>query len=463
MAATARLIDAGVRADEAVVGLGDQDRTDLANDALRLAQHELGDRRILVPLPSTTASANGDGSIDASSTVRPSALLTILLVTTRTSPLSSGVSAVGRGVGARAPASRVPASISGRPARPKICSACHGCESCRPAPKTSRRSSIVAEIWPGTNMAPWFPTSSIQRRGARCRASRSPTSRTTAPVAHGTVRVAFNRPEVRNAFRPHTVDELYTALDHARMSTDVGCVLLTGNGPSAEGRRVGVLQRRRPTHPRPRRLQVRGGRRRRNGRRDAAASSRARRTAAHPRGAAADPVHAQGRRSASCPGGRPAAGTACTSSAISPSPAASTPASSRPTPMSPASTVASARPTSPARSGRSSPARSSSSATSTPPRTRTGWGWSTRSSPHADLEATALEWGARDQRQEPHRAADAEVLVQPDRRRSRRPAGLRRRGNASRVHDRRGAGGRDAFLEKRDPDWSRTPGCSEVC
>src|SRR5215469_8652755 len=30
----------------------------------------------------------------------------------------------------------------------------------------------------------------------------------------GTVRVAFNRPEVRNAFRPHTVDELYTALDH---------------------------------------------------------------------------------------------------------------------------------------------------------------------------------------------------------------------------------------------------------
>lgn len=49
---------------------------------------------------------------------------------------------------------------------------------------------------------------------------------------HGTVRVAFNRPEVRNAFRPHTVDELYTALDHARMSTDVGCVLLTGNGPS---------------------------------------------------------------------------------------------------------------------------------------------------------------------------------------------------------------------------------------
>lgn len=48
----------------------------------------------------------------------------------------------------------------------------------------------------------------------------------------GTVRVAFNRPEVRNAFRPQTVDELYTALDHARQWSDVGCVLLTGNGPS---------------------------------------------------------------------------------------------------------------------------------------------------------------------------------------------------------------------------------------
>jgi len=51
-------------------------------------------------------------------------------------------------------------------------------------------------------------------------------------VDQGTVRIAFNRPEVRNAFRPHTVDELYTALDHARQSIDVGVVLLTGNGPS---------------------------------------------------------------------------------------------------------------------------------------------------------------------------------------------------------------------------------------
>ena len=48
----------------------------------------------------------------------------------------------------------------------------------------------------------------------------------------GTVRVAFNRPEVRNAFRPQTVDELFTALEHARCTSDVGCVLITGNGPS---------------------------------------------------------------------------------------------------------------------------------------------------------------------------------------------------------------------------------------
>jgi naphthoate synthase len=45
-------------------------------------------------------------------------------------------------------------------------------------------------------------------------------------------RVAFNRPEVRNAFRPQSVDELYRALDHARQDTAIGVVLVTGNGPS---------------------------------------------------------------------------------------------------------------------------------------------------------------------------------------------------------------------------------------
>ncbi|MGL4339402.1 MAG: 1,4-dihydroxy-2-naphthoyl-CoA synthase [Rhodoglobus sp.] len=45
-------------------------------------------------------------------------------------------------------------------------------------------------------------------------------------------RIAFNRPEVRNAFRPQSVDELYRTLDHARQNTAIGVVLITGNGPS---------------------------------------------------------------------------------------------------------------------------------------------------------------------------------------------------------------------------------------
>ena len=45
-------------------------------------------------------------------------------------------------------------------------------------------------------------------------------------------RIAFDRPEVRNAFRPHSVDELYRALDIARQDARIGVVLLTGNGPS---------------------------------------------------------------------------------------------------------------------------------------------------------------------------------------------------------------------------------------
>ena len=50
--------------------------------------------------------------------------------------------------------------------------------------------------------------------------------------ANAIVRIAFDRPEVRNAFRPHTVDELYRTFDHARRSPDIGTILLTGNGPS---------------------------------------------------------------------------------------------------------------------------------------------------------------------------------------------------------------------------------------
>ena len=48
----------------------------------------------------------------------------------------------------------------------------------------------------------------------------------------GIVRIAFNRPDVRNAFRPRTVDELAAAPKHAAEDSRVGVVLLTGNGPS---------------------------------------------------------------------------------------------------------------------------------------------------------------------------------------------------------------------------------------
>ncbi|MCX6486313.1 MAG: 1,4-dihydroxy-2-naphthoyl-CoA synthase [Rhodoluna sp.] len=53
-------------------------------------------------------------------------------------------------------------------------------------------------------------------------------------VSLGVVRVAFNRPEVRNAFRPQTVDELNRTLLHAAEDSKVGVILLTGNGPSSK-------------------------------------------------------------------------------------------------------------------------------------------------------------------------------------------------------------------------------------
>ncbi len=49
-----------------------------------------------------------------------------------------------------------------------------------------------------------------------------------------TIRIAINRPELRNAFRPQTVDELLRALNFSRSFHDVGTILLTGNGPSSK-------------------------------------------------------------------------------------------------------------------------------------------------------------------------------------------------------------------------------------
>jgi naphthoate synthase len=52
----------------------------------------------------------------------------------------------------------------------------------------------------------------------------------------GIARIAFNRPEVRNAFRPDTLFEMYEAFQDARDDEGIGVVLLTGNGPSRDGK-----------------------------------------------------------------------------------------------------------------------------------------------------------------------------------------------------------------------------------
>lgn len=54
----------------------------------------------------------------------------------------------------------------------------------------------------------------------------------TFKYANGVARIAFNRPEVRNAFRPKTVSELLEALIICHESQEIGVVLLTGEGPS---------------------------------------------------------------------------------------------------------------------------------------------------------------------------------------------------------------------------------------
>ncbi|MEX0647100.1 MAG: 1,4-dihydroxy-2-naphthoyl-CoA synthase [Balneolaceae bacterium] len=51
----------------------------------------------------------------------------------------------------------------------------------------------------------------------------------------GVARIAFNRPEVRNAFRPKTLFELEEALVDAREDTSIGVILLTGEGPAKDG------------------------------------------------------------------------------------------------------------------------------------------------------------------------------------------------------------------------------------
>jgi naphthoate synthase len=106
-------------------------------------------------------------------------------------------------------------------------------------------------------------------------------------ITEPTVRVAFIRPELRNAFRPHTVDELYRVLDHSRMSPDVGVVLPTGNGPSPKDGGWAFCS------GGDQRIRGRSGYQYASGE-TADTVDVARAATAHSGGAAADPVHAQG-------------------------------------------------------------------------------------------------------------------------------------------------------------------------
>ncbi len=58
----------------------------------------------------------------------------------------------------------------------------------------------------------------------------------TFDKADGMARIAFNRPEVRNAFRPKTIDEMIEAFKLAWTDPEIGVVLLTGNGPAKDGK-----------------------------------------------------------------------------------------------------------------------------------------------------------------------------------------------------------------------------------
>ncbi|MFW5904966.1 MAG: 1,4-dihydroxy-2-naphthoyl-CoA synthase [bacterium] len=57
----------------------------------------------------------------------------------------------------------------------------------------------------------------------------------TYKTSNGVARIAINRPEVRNAFRPETLDELIVAFRDAGENPEIGVVLLTGEGPAEDG------------------------------------------------------------------------------------------------------------------------------------------------------------------------------------------------------------------------------------
>ena len=266
------------------------------------------------------------------------------------------------------------------------------------------------------------------------------------------VRVAFDRPEVRNAFRPHTVDELYRVLDHARQSGDVGCVLLTGNGPSPKDGGwafcSGGDQRIRGKD----RLPVQ-----RPGARAHAGRAGPRGAPAHPRGAAPDPVHAQDRHRAGARVGRRRRPLAARG--VRPDDrvrGARAVQADRPR-RGLGRRAGSGRPTSPARSARSSPARSSCSPTTYDAADAHRMGMVNRVVPHAQLEQVGLDWAARICRKSPTAQRMFKFAMNAHRRRADRPAGLRRRDDPPDLHDRRGHRGARRLPREAGPRLVRVP------
>lgn len=78
------------------------------------------------------------------------------------------------------------------------------------------------------------PTSAI-RPGANWQEVK-PYQDITYHKADGMARIAFNRPEVRNAFRPETINEMIEAFEDAWEDSSIGVILLTGNGPARDGK-----------------------------------------------------------------------------------------------------------------------------------------------------------------------------------------------------------------------------------
>ncbi|EKA61982.1 1,4-dihydroxy-2-naphthoate synthase [Janibacter hoylei PVAS-1] len=263
----------------------------------------------------------------------------------------------------------------------------------------------------------------------------------------GCVRIAFDRPEILNAFRPHTVDELYRTLDHARRTPR--CRRRPADrqrpdptrGQQCDDRGLGLLHRRRPAHPRPLRLPVRRRPRwrRLRGRHQRASGQGRRGAPPHPRGPAPHPHHAQGRHRAGRRVGRRRRALAARRLRHDPrQPARALQADRRRRRL----LRRRLRQRLPREDG-GAEARSRDLLPRPrlhgPGDVRDGRGQCGRR-PRGARGRGAAD-GPRDHGEVAHRDPDAQVRLQPHRRRAHGPAGLRRRGDPPGLHDRRGGRG----------------------